>query len=76
MKIEQIVASVLQIDSQQVTDQTSPQNCGAWTSLKHLLLIKKIMQIYSVNLSIVEIKNLKSVGDIKRWLTEKGIRYE
>lgn len=73
MQIEQLVAEILNMNISEVTDDTSPQNCGQWTSLKHLILIKKISKNYQLNITIPEIKKLTTVGNIKQFLKEKGV---
>ena len=73
MKLEQIVADTLKVDISEINDETSPQTCGNWTSLKHILLIKQISKIFGINISVAEIKNLRNVGAIKQFLKDKGV---
>ena len=73
MKLEQIIADILKIGTDEINNETSPQNCGNWTSLKHILLIKQISKVYGINISVSEIKNLRNVGSIKQFLIDKGV---
>ena len=73
MKLEQIIADTLKLDISEINDETSPQTCGNWTSLKHILLIKQVSKAYGINISISEIKMLKNVGAIKQFLKDKGV---
>lgn len=76
MKLKEIVASVLKIDKNSVTDETSPKNFENWTSLNHLILIKEINKNYGIKLSFAEIKTIKNVSDIKQLLENKGVYNE
>ena len=76
MKLKQIVADILKVGIEEINDETSPQTCGNWTSLKHILLIKQISKVYGINISVSEIKNLRNVGSIKQFLIDKGVFHE
>lgn len=72
-KLEEIIAKVLDIDSQIVTDATAPENVESWDSFNSLMLAAEIEKVFTVNLSIEEIASMKSVGDIKKILHNHGI---
>ena len=76
MKLKEIIANVLKIDKNTITDETSPKNCENWTSLNHLILIKEINKNYGIKLSFAEIKTIKNVSDIKQLLENKGVYNE
>lgn len=76
MKLENIIARVLNIDIHDIQDTTSPQNCPGWTSLQHLLLIKELCTAYHITLSFSAIKSLHTVGEIKKLLREKGVYHD
>lgn len=76
MELNEIIANVLKIDKNTITDETSPKNCENWTSLNHLILIKEINKNYNIKLSFAEIKTIKNVSDIKNLLKSKGIYNE
>ena len=42
MKLEQIVASTLEIPVEEVTDDLSLDTCAAWTSLAHIALLSAL----------------------------------
>jgi len=68
-----VVAGVLGLPAETVTEDVSPATEGVWTSLKHLELAVAIEEHYHVSLSAKEIRRLTSVGRIREVLREKGV---
>lgn len=68
LRIEEIVAKILGVDVNKITDNTGPANSPNWDSLNALMIAAEIEKVFQVNLSIDEITSLKNVGDIKRIL--------
>ena len=71
--LEQLLADVLQISVEKVTDELAMQDLDTWDSLKHMELIATLEQQLDVQLSFDEIVVMRSVGDIKRVLINKGV---
>lgn len=73
MGIETLVAEVLQIPAAKITDDLAMTDVEAWDSLKHMELIVTLEGSFDVQLSFDEIVAMRSVGEIKRVLKEKGV---
>ena len=67
-RIKSILANVLQIDEDLITDETSPENVEAWDSFNALLLISELEKAFNINFDINEVMSIKCVGDIKEIL--------
>ena len=72
-KVEQLLADVLQIPVTEVTDQLAMTDLDVWDSLKHIELIASLEEQLNVQLSFDDIVAMRSVGDIKRVLSSKGV---
>ncbi|WP_327043994.1 acyl carrier protein [Microbispora sp. NBC_01189] len=73
MRLEDLVAAVLEVPASEITDETAPHSTGEWTSKAHIQLVVAIEEIYRVSLSVAEIKALTSVGAARRLLAGKGV---
>ena len=71
--LEQLLADVLQIPVTEVTDQLAMTDVEVWDSLKHIELIASLEEQLDVQLSFDDIVAMRSVGDIKRVLSNKGV---
>ncbi len=71
--LEQLLADVLQIPATEVTDQLAMTDVEVWDSLKHIELIASLEEQLGVQLSFDDIVAMRSVGDIKRVLNNKGV---
>lgn len=68
-KIIEILKEVLEIDD--VTGETSQENCPVWDSLHHLNIAVALEGEFGLDLEPEEIARMKSVKDIVRILSEK-----
>lgn len=71
--LEQLLADLLQIPVMEVTDQLAMTDVEVWDSLKHIELIASLEEQLGVQLSFDDIVAMRSVGDIKRVLSSKGV---
>ncbi len=72
--LEQLLADVLQIPEGEVTDELAMADLDVWDSLKHMELIASLEQQLNIQLSFEEIVAMRSVGDIKRILSARGVK--
>jgi len=68
-----IFAEILEIDSEEINDETSPENTPQWDSLAAMHLVSAIEENFEVELSTSEIMKMRSVGIIREVLKQKGI---
>ena len=71
-KVKAVLAKVLHVLPAIITDDLAMQDVDAWDSLKHMELIVSLENTFELQLSFDEIVNMKSVGDIKLVLEERG----
>ncbi|HEX3250563.1 MAG TPA: acyl carrier protein [Pyrinomonadaceae bacterium] len=71
-KLEQLLAELLQIPVTQITGELAMKDLDVWDSLKHMELIAALEQQFDLQLSFDEIVAMRSVGDIKRVLSNRG----
>lgn len=63
----------LNIEPGRLTDDTSPANTEAWDSLANMLLISGIEETFELELTTSEIESMKSLGDVRRVLIDRGV---
>ena len=71
--VDQLLADLLQIPVTEVTDQLAMTDLDVWDSLKHIELIASLEEQLAVQLTFDDIVAMRSVGDIKRVLSNKGV---
>lgn len=74
MRVEEIVAKILEIDPNEINDMTGPANTPVWDSFNGLLLVTELEKNFKVNFSIDEVVAVKNVRDIKAALRVHGVR--
>jgi acyl carrier protein len=65
---------VLQIDENQITAKTSPENTETWDSFNSLMLVSEIEDDFNVKFTMDEMMKIKNVGDIMAILKKHGIK--
>ena len=76
MKLNQIVASILNVEPDLLDDESNAQNTPNWDSLRHIEVIFAVESAYHVRFSMPEIAGLRKLGDIRRLLVTKGAPVE
>jgi acyl carrier protein len=72
-KLIDIVATILELDPGQVTDELSPLRVEHWDSLNHLNLCVAVGQEFGVELTTAQMAAIHSVGDIVKLLNARGV---
>jgi len=70
--LEQLLAELLQIPVTNITADLAMKDLEVWDSLKHMELIAELERQFDLQLSFDEIVAMRSVGDIKRVLSNRG----
>ena len=73
VKLAEIIAILLEIDSADVSQETSPENVAQWDSLNHLNICTAVSQEFSITIETEEMTSIRNVGDFVKLLTSKGI---
>jgi len=71
--LEELLAELLQIPVTKVTPDLTMKDLDVWDSLKHMEVIATLEQQFELQFSFDEIVAMRSVGDIKRVLSNKGV---
>ena len=71
--LEELLAELLQIPVTKVTADLTMKDLDVWDSLKHMEVIAALEQQFELQFSFDEIVTMRSVGDIKRVLSSKGV---
>jgi acyl carrier protein len=65
-KLNQIVADILELDVNAVSDALTPDDVEQWTSLNHLRLVTAVEEAFGVNLSMEQIESIRSIGALRQ----------
>jgi acyl carrier protein len=71
-EIVEIFRDVFQFDGR-VTSRTSPDEVTRWDSLQHIALVRTIEHTFGISMSMDEMAELRSAGDIERVLVRYGV---
>jgi acyl carrier protein len=70
---DDIVAKLLDLSPEQLTDDLGPANLGTWTSLRHVQLMAELQRSYDVRFAPREMRSARTVGKLRELLRAKGI---
>jgi acyl carrier protein len=70
--LENLVAEVLEVPPAEVTGQTGPRTQGAWTSLRHLMIVDAAQRAYAVTVRPRDIRSIRTVDDLREVLLASG----
>jgi acyl carrier protein len=56
-----------------LTRATSPDDVARWDSLQHIALIRALEMTFSIRLSMDEMMEIRSIGDIENVLQRHGL---
>lgn len=72
-RLYKVVADVLGVDVESITDDSSPNTLKEWDSFNGLLLADRIENKFNVKFTLQEIASVKNVADIKKHLKKYGV---
>jgi acyl carrier protein len=72
MKLEVVFAETFHIPVDSIKDDLALQNIPAWDSMTHIVLITRIEEDWSIQLTGDEIADMKTVGDARRTILSHG----
>jgi acyl carrier protein len=64
-RLRQILSDVLDIDPEQISDAFSRDDESGWDSMAHLRLITAVEQAFGIKLTMKEIEEIRSYGDLR-----------
>ncbi len=72
-KLYSIIAKVMNIPIDSITDQSSPESISHWTSFIGYVLLNELETQFNVKFTIDEVTDVKNISDIKRHLKNHGV---
>ena len=72
-QLYELIGKVMGIDSDTITDDSTPESIPSWTSFKGYVLLYELETNYNVKFTIDEAMDVKSIRDIKRHLKNHGV---
>jgi len=75
-ELKKLFARVLDINEQDVTEETSRENTEKWDSFNHLLLINELEKEFNIRFTMEEVEKIKTFKDIKKIVTNRSAKNE
>jgi acyl carrier protein len=72
-KLYSIIAKVMKVPIDSITDQSTPQSISNWTSFVGYVLLNELETQFNVKFTIDEVIDVKNISDIKRHLKNHGV---
>ncbi|AWI03234.1 acyl carrier protein [Clostridium drakei] len=73
-KLNKIISDALNIKNiEKVTDEMGPDEIEDWDSLAHVELVNGIEEGFGINLEVVDISKMYTIGDVKKILKKYGV---
>ena len=69
-RLREVAATVLGVDSDVLSDDTSPETLAAWSSVQHLSLIAAVEEAFAIRFSMAEIYATQSFGALRHIVSE------
>ncbi|TYB62202.1 acyl carrier protein [Nonomuraea sp. PA05] len=73
MRLEDVLATVLEQPADSFTDESSSENVLTWTSLRHVTLLIEVENEFGIRFTNAEMTTMRSLGDIRAALERKGV---
>jgi acyl carrier protein len=74
MRLEEVFADVFETPADSFHDRSSQENTANWTSLQHVKLMVAIEARYGIRFSNAEMATMRSLGDIRAVLENRGAK--
>ena len=75
-KLYKIIAKVMDIPIDEITDNSSPETIPSWDSFNSYILLDELESEFKTEFTINEITETKNVSDIKKHLKVHGINLD
>lgn len=64
-KLKALVAEILAISIEEITDNLSPENNGNWDSLNHMTIITAVEKEFEIMMTMNDIQEIKNFGALR-----------
>ena len=75
-KLYKIIAKVMDISIDEITDNSSPETIPSWDSFNSYILLDELESEFKTEFTIDEVTETKNVSDIKKYLKVHGINLD
>ncbi|HRE41338.1 MAG TPA: acyl carrier protein [Ignavibacteria bacterium] len=75
MKLEEVIKESFSLSPENQKDEIKFTELEDWDSLAHMFFVTKIEENFNVNFDGEEIANIKTISDLKKILTSKGVTF-
>ena len=75
-KLYGIIAKVMDISIDEITDNSSPETIPSWDSFNSYILLDELESEFKTEFTIDEVTETKNVSDIKKHLNAHGINLD
>jgi len=75
-KLYGIIAKVMDIPIDEITDHSSPETISSWDSFNSYILLDELESEFKTEFTIDEVTETKNVSDIKKHLNAHGINLD
>ncbi len=75
-KLISLLSRVLRLETEEISNSTSPQNTSSWDSFNALVLITELESEFDVNFSMDAVFEITCVGDIRTELIKHNINFD
>ena len=72
-KLFKIISKVMNVDFNDLNDESSPSTIPNWTSFNWYVLLYELETNFNVKFSIDEAMDVQNISDIKRHLKNHGV---
>ena len=72
-KLKSILAKVLGIGEDEITNELTPRDVANWDSMNALILVSELESAFKVRFTSAEVTGVTCVGDIKKVLQNHGV---
>ena len=74
-KLYKLLSEILEMDVKDINDEISVEKTVNWDSFNGLIIASELERQFEVKFLIEEIVDVKNVSDIKRHLSNHGIKF-
>ena len=75
-RLKSLLSKILEIEEDQITPETSPENVEIWDSFNGLLIASELESLFNVKFSMEEVASVENVRDIIEALFNHDVKLE
>ena len=71
LNFEKFLAAAIDVDSDDLTDTSSPDNTPEWDSFAHMTMVAAMEEEFKITLTLDEVKSMQTLPIIKEVISQK-----